>query len=215
MVTGPLQRIDSIIIKGDVEISISYLENYLNIRQGGLYDEHELSLIHKRLNDLHFLKEEKPWRLDFTINQNKLYLFLASKKSNQINGLIGLQPNTEANDQFQLTVDFLLSLQNSLGYGETIETTYKNLSYESPLFHAHVMAPYILGTHFGLEGNFDLYKQDSTFRKLTFKMGIRYQLTTDDYISLFYQNTGNRIITVDTQAIRINKKLPENIDVKS
>src|SRR5690606_26250778 len=98
--------------------------------------------------------------------------------------------------------------------GETIEATYKNLTYKSPLFNAHIIAPYILGTRLGMEGSFDLYKQDTTYRKLTFEIGMRYQFTADNYFRVFYQNVGNRLITADTHYVATNKKLPENIDVK-
>jgi len=214
LVTGDLQKIDTIVVQGDVEIALPYLENYLDIFQGGVYNESALMKIRKRLNELPFLEEGQPWRMDFSIDKNRLYLNLKEKKANQINALLGLQPNTQASGKFMLTADVLLSLKNSLGYGETIEATYKNLTYKSPNFNAHVIAPYILGTRFGMEGSFNLYKQDTTYRKLTFEMGMRYQFSADNYFRVFYQNVSNRLITADTHYLSVNKKLPENIDVK-
>jgi len=153
--------------------------------------------------------------MDFTMDKNKLHLYLKEKKANQLNGLIGLQPNTEETGKFMLTADFLLGLKNSLGYGETIDATFQNLQYQSPRFHADAIAPYIFGTAFALEGSFDLYKKDSTYRQLSFEGGIRYQLNAEDYIKVVYQNTGNRLITPDTNYVRQNKKLPENLDTRS
>ncbi|HET8572368.1 MAG TPA: BamA/TamA family outer membrane protein [Edaphocola sp.] len=215
LVTGPLQKIDTIIVQGDVDIALPYLENYLDIFQGGLYDESALRQIRKRLDELPFLQENQPWRMDFSIDKNRLYLYLKPKKANQANALLGLQPNTQASGKFMLTADVLLGLKNSLGYGETIEASYKNLSYKSPLFQAHVIAPYILGTRFGMEGRFDLYKQDTTYRKITFEAGMRYQFSADNYFRVFYQNVGNRLITADTHYVSVNRKLPGNIDMKS
>lgn len=215
LITGVLQKIDTIIVQGSVDIALPYLENYLDIFQGGLYNESALKQIRKRLDELPFLQESEPWRMDFSIDKNRLYLFLKPKSANQINALLGLQPNTEISGKFLLTADVLLSLKNSLGYGETIEATYKNLTYKSPRFNAHVIAPYILGSPFGMEGSFDLYKQDTTYRKVTFEAGMRYQFSADNYFRVFYQNVGNRLITADTHYVSVNKKLPENIDVKS
>lgn len=213
--TGALQKIDTIILEGDADIALSFLENYLDIYQGMPYDEHRLNKISKRIRELPFLRESNPWRMEFAIDRNRLYLYLSPESANQINGLLGLQPNTQETGKFLLTADFLLGLHNSLGYGETIEATYKNLEYKSPQFHAHVVAPYVLGSPLGLEGSFDLYKKDTTYRKTVFETGVRYAFHAEDYLRVFYQNSSNRLITADTHFVHTNKKLPDNIDFKS
>lgn len=210
---GSLQKIDTIIIEGNADISFAYIQNYLGIHQGDVYDESRLRQISKRLSRLPFLKESKAWKMDFTIDKNKLFLFLDKQKANQIDGVLGLQPRTESTGKFLLTADFLMDLKNSLGYGEGIAVTYKNLEAQSPKFQAIVSAPYVLGTMFGIEGSFDLYKKDSSYRKLTSEVGLKYQLNSEDYIRLFYQNTNNRLITPDTHFILSLQQLPPNIDM--
>lgn len=212
---GPLMKIDSVLIVGDIEVASTFITNYIGIHPGDLYDESKIKNISKRLNELSFLQQAKPWKIDFTIDKNKLYLYLRDKKANQLNGLIGLQPNTAATGKFLLTADFLLSLKNSLGFGETINVIYQNLQYKSPRFNANVLLPYVLGTQFGIDGSFDLYKKDTTYRKTSFELGIRYQLNFRDYIKVVYQDLENRLITPDTQFVRKNKKLPENLDIQA
>jgi outer membrane protein assembly factor BamA len=208
-----LVKFDTIIIESNVEVSRDFLQNYLGIHQGDLFNESQLRLVSKRLKELAFLQESRPWQMDFTIAKNELRLFLKEKKANQLNGLIGLQPNTVETGKFMLTADILLGLKNALGYGETIAATYQNLQYKSPRFHADAMVPYLLGTPFGLEGSFDLFKRDTTFRRTSFDGGIRYQLNATDYIKVSYQAHSNRLITADTNYVRSHKKLPENLDV--
>lgn len=210
---GRLIRIDTLIIEGDIEVSRDFLQHYIGIHQGDPYQESQLRLLSKRLSELAFLQEARPWQMEFTILGNKLHLFLKEKKANQLNGLIGLQPNTVQTGKFLLTADILLGLKNALGYGESIDATYQNLQYKSPRFHAEAAVPYLLGTSFGVEASFDLFKKDTTFRRTTFEAGLRYQLNASDYIKVSYQTLSNRLITADTSYVKFNRKLPDNLDV--
>jgi len=210
---GQLTRYDSISIEGDVTVSRDFLFTYLGIRQGDIYNESQLRLISKRLKELAFAEEAQPWNMRFTPGKSSLYIFLKEKNANQLNGLIGLQPNTVETGKFMLTADILISLKNALGYGESLSLTYQQLQYKSPRFHADAVWPYLLGTPLGVEGSFDLFKKDSAFRRTTFDIGLRYQFNAADYIKVFYQNQSNRIITPDTAYVKANKMLPDNLDV--
>lgn len=212
---GRLVQYDSIIIESEVDISRDFLQNYIGIRQGDRYSERQLRLLSKRLSELAFLQEARPWQMEFTVLGNKLHLFLKEKKANQLNGLIGLQPNTVETGKFLLTADVLLALKNALGYGESIAATYQNLQYKSPRFHAEAALPYLLGTPFGLEGSFDLFKRDTTFRRTSFDAGLRYQFNATDYIKVAYQVLSNRLITPDTNYVKNNRRLPENLDLSA
>jgi outer membrane protein assembly factor BamA len=212
---GRLVRFDSLAIESNVDISREYLQNYLGIHQGDVYNETQLRLVAKRLSELAFLQPSKPWRMDFTIGKNTLYLYLKEKKSNQLNGLIGVQPNTVQTGKFLLTADILLGLKNAFGYGETIAGTYQSLQYKSPRFHLEAGLPYLLGTPIGFDGSFDLFKKDTTFYRTTFEGGFKYQLNASDFVKIGYQAYSNHLITVDTNYVIINKKLPDNMDIST
>jgi len=210
---GRLIHYDSLAITSNVDISRAYLQNYLGIHQGAVYNENQLRLIAKRLSELPFLQASEPWRMDFTIEKNTLHLYLKEKKSNQLNGLIGLQPNTVETGKFLLTADVLLGLKNALGYGETIAGTYQNLQYKSPRFHLEAGVPYLLGSLIGFDGSFDLFKKDTTFYRTTFEGGFKYQFSASDFFKIGYQAYSNHLITADTNYVITNKKLPDNLDI--
>src|SRR5690606_26709455 len=155
---GAAVRINEVRIHSEMDIAPAFLYNHLGIHPGDLYNESVLRNIDKRLRELPFLKSAQPWKMEFALDKNTLNLYLEAQKSNQLDGLIGLQPNTEETGKFLLTADIQLALQNALGYGETLNAQYENLQYKSPRFSFQVIAPYLGGTPFGLEGNFDLYK---------------------------------------------------------
>lgn len=210
---GPLRKIDSVNIKGDARISKNYMMHYLDVFEGEYYNEKKLRVLTNRLREIPFLEESEPWRINFKLNKTELDLYLKEKKANQLNALIGLLPNSVETDKFMLTVDALFAFQNILSLGESISVTYQNLQYKSPRLKANAVLPYLFNSPFGVDANFDLFKKDTAFRRSVFQLGVRYQLNATDFIRVFYQNQSNRLITVDTQFVRNNRRLPENVDV--
>src|SRR5690606_30766195 len=109
----------------------------------------------------------------------------------------------------------LLHLKNALGYGETIAAIFQQLQPSSPRFNFKVEYPYVNNTPFSLDMQFDLYKKDTLFNRVTFDFGVKYLLNHRDYIRLGYINNANRIISPDLKYIIANKHLPNNVDVKN
>lgn len=212
---GPLKKIDSVKIEGDVRISRNFLMRYLDIHDGDLYSEKKLRNISPRLRELPYLKEAQPWSVGFKLTNTLLNLDLAEKKANQLNAIVGLLPNNAETGKFLLTVDALFAFQNILGNGESISLSYQNLQYKSPRLKVELVYPYLLNTPVGLEFRFDYFKKDTTWRRTSLQAGGRYQFSAQDYLRVFYQNQGNRLISVDTAYVRQNKRLPETIDVSA
>lgn len=210
---GSLRHIDSIDLQGKLAISPGFLQRYLDVFIGDVYNEKKLRHMSSRLRELPFLRESKPWQIYFQSYDTRLTLFLEPRKANQLDALIGLAPNSAEGGRFQLTVDARFAFQNILSQGESISFSYQNLQYKSPRLKADVVYPYMLGTLFGAEAHFDLYKKDTSYRRTTFQIGTRYQLTATDYLKVYYENQSNRLITVDTAYVRRTKQLPPNADV--
>lgn len=212
---GNQVKIDSVVIDGGANISPDFLYTYLGIHPGDAYNESALKSIRKKIADLPYLRESEPWKMEFGLGDNKLKLYLEEKKSNQINGLIGIQPNTVETGKLMLTADILLSLKNALSYGESFSLTYQQLQYKSPRFLLNVDWPYVLGSDIGIDGDFELFKRDTTFYRTTFNAGVRYLFNATDYARLFYNQNSNRVASPDLNYVKANKALPPDIDVAS
>lgn len=215
METGELQNIDTIVIHGDVAVSRAYLLRHLDLKQGMPYAEKKLRQISARLSELRFLEESYPWNLEFNIGGNELHIYIKEKKANQADALIGLLPNHSETGKFLVTADVQMVFRNVMSMGETVQVVYQNLQYRSPRFRLETVVPYISGLPIGADAQFDLFKKDTSFRRTTFQLGIRYQISGSDYVRIFYQQQSNRLITIDTSWIRMNKRLPENADVSA
>lgn len=213
--TGPYVSIDSIRISGNAQIDHRFLQSYLGIREGGAYNEKSIRGLSAKIQELPFLQEVQPWIMNFTVDRNTLDLYLNEKKSNQINALVGLQPNNLEAKRFTWTADVLLLLNNTMGYGETFNITYKNLQVRSPQLNAGLIVPYIFGSDIAVDGKFEYLGRDTIFRRTTYEAGLRYLFTSRDYVRIAFQLFNNRIITPDTAFVRINKALNDNTDINT
>ena len=61
---GPLYKIDSIRIIGNAKISVDFMERYLGIPEGSIYKKERLLSISKRIMELPFVQEERPWNVN-------------------------------------------------------------------------------------------------------------------------------------------------------
>jgi outer membrane protein assembly factor BamA len=213
--SGRLYRIDSIVVEGELRLSKSYLMRYLDIREGAVYSESRMRQINLRLRELPFVDAASSAAVVFRPNAARLQLYLRERRANQLNAIIGLQPNSAEAGKLMLTVDAQAAFQNLLAQGESFSFSFQNLQPKSPRIRADAVYPFVLGTPLGADGNFDLYVRNTEFRRISTELGGRYALNALDYIRLYYRGNSNRVITPDTAFVQAFHRLPDNIDVSS
>ncbi|MEJ7827524.1 MAG: hypothetical protein WKF91_04995, partial [Segetibacter sp.] len=92
---GPLYHIDSIRLYGPGKISRNFIHRYLNIERGSIYQKDKLEKINQRLLELPYLEQLQPWDVTMLNTGSIVNLYLAQKKSNQINVLAGFLPSNQ------------------------------------------------------------------------------------------------------------------------
>ena len=214
---GPLYHIDSIRIFGKARIRNLFLQKYLGIMNGSIYNKDKLNNVNRRLLELPYVLQQQRWDITMLGSGSVLNLYLQPKKSSQVNFLIGFLPATTADTKAQLTGDVNLNLKNSLGSGETLFLTWQQLQRQSPRLNLGYQQPYIFNSAFGLDFSFDLLKRDSTFLQLNGQIGIQYLLSANQSGKIFFQNQRTYLLPggIDTNLIKATKQLPVNIDVSS
>ena len=214
---GPLYHLDSIRVYGKIKISKSFLQRYLGIPNGSLYNREKLELVSKRMLELPYLQEQQSSDVTMLGTGSILNLYLQPKRSSQVNFLIGFLPANNQTNQLQLTGDVNLNLKNSLGNGETILLNWQQLQIQSPRLHIGYQQPYIFKSPFGADFSFELFKKDSTFLQLNAQFGIQYLFAGNQSGKLFFQQQSTSLLGagVDTNLVKITKRLPPNIDIKA
>jgi outer membrane protein assembly factor BamA len=215
---GPLYKIDSISIHGDVKVSKQFLQNYLDLPDGSVYNRKKLEGISRKIASISYLQEERSPDLTLLGEGSILNLYLKAKKNSQANVLIGLQPNSDqltGDQKLMLTVDANILLRNALGSGETIGLIWQQLQQKSPRLNLLFDQPYAFHSPFGLNFSFDMYKKDSAFLNVTMNLGTSYRLEERQTARVFLQRRQSIVSAVNIGSIMQTRKLPQEIDVSS
>lgn len=214
---GVLYHIDSIRMYGKVKLDKGFLQKYLRIPNGSIYNKTTLQEVDKRLLELPFLTSVQPSDLTMLGSGAILNLYAQPKKSSQVNFLIGFLPASSENSKLQITGDVNLDLKNMFGGAEEILLRWQQLQPKSPRLNLGFTKPYIFRSPFGVNFLFDLFKKDSNFLQVNTQAGIQYNLSANQNGRLFLQWQNNTLLSgaVDTNLIRLQKELPPNIDVSA
>jgi outer membrane protein assembly factor BamA len=191
-----LIKIDSIEIKGTLKLSSQYLYGYLGIKPGDVYNESKIRAISLRLKSLPFLMETKSAQVIFVQGKAKVFLFLSRKSANQFNGIVGILPG--ASGKVTITGDVNLQLQNSFHRAEEIGFHWQHLQPMTQNLLIHFSYPYLFNTPFGLDEDFKLYKQDTTYLQTDEKVGLKYLMTGGSYWKVYYENISSSLLSTST-----------------
>ncbi len=216
---GPAYKIDSIRVYGNAKISNTFLQKYLGIANGSAYSKARLQAVSRRLLELPYLKEIKTWDMTMTGSGSVLNLYIDSRKSSQVDVLVGFLPAAEGTGRtkLQLTGEANINLKNALGSGETIGVNWQQIQVKSPRLHLKYEHPFVFNSPFGLDFNFDLLKKDSSFLNLNAQFGVQYLSTGKQTGKVFFQSFFTNVLPagIDTAQIKISKRLPSYIDVNT
>lgn len=214
---GPLYKIDSIRIHGDARISNEFLQRYLEIPNGSIYNKRKLQNIPKRISQISYVQQEHNPTIDYLGTGSVLNLYLKAKKNSQAYALIGFLPNNNqlGGNKMLLTVDANVLLRNALGFGETFGLVWQQLQKASPRLNLLFDQPYIFRSPFGFNFTFDMYKRDSLFLNINMNLGVSYRLEERQKATLFLQRRGSVVSGINEASIIQSKQLPREADVSS
>ena len=214
---GLLYHIDSMRVLGKAKISKNFLQHYLGISKGGIYNREKLEQVNKRILELSYVQAIQPSDITMLGSGAVLNLYLAPKRSSQANFLLGLAPGSGDNGKIQLTADVNLNLKNVLAAGETILLNWQQLQPKSPKLNLGYQKPYIFNSSFGFDFLFNLFKKDSSFLQVNAELGLQYILSANQAGKIFMQWQNSFLLNggVDTNVVKATKKLPPNIDVSA
>ena len=205
-------KIDSILIYGNSTISKQYIQNYIRLKNGDIYNEALVKNITTRIKELPFVEEKQPFKVYFNETESKIVLDLKKKLASRFNGILGIQPNN-ATGEIRLTGEVKLNLLNSFKKGEEIYFNWRSIQEKTQDLATGISYPFLLNSPFGLDYNFKLYKKDTTYIDVYNKIGIRYILKGNNYFSVFYQNKSSSLLS--TKHFSTLTVLPDYADVIS
>jgi len=185
---------DSIIQRGNVKISKSYLKGYLNFKPKKLYNEAIVKQIPRLLQELPFASETQSSNIEFTENKASLYLFLDKKRVNQFDGYIGLVPVNERSGKISISGELNLHLMNLFTIGENIDLQWRSNERFSQFLELKVNFPYLFGTPLGVDGLFMLDKKDTTYLNMNYIIGLNYSFRGYNFVRAYFDYSTSNIL---------------------
>jgi outer membrane protein assembly factor BamA len=210
-------KIDSIHIVGKVKLKPHFIYPYLHLQKGMLYNQTLLNAIDKRLNELQFAQPSQPWDLTMLGSGSIVNVHLQPKRSNIINALLGVMPaNTDIpGSKLLITGEANILLRNAFEMGESLGIDWQQIQYKSPRLNLSYLQPYLFGSQAGVDFAFELFKKDSQFVNINFRIGVPYEFTGTKSAKVFFQQLSTNVTFVDTNLIKSSHKLPDLADVSS
>lgn len=213
---GDLIKFDTVEVVGDANIKSWFVGKYLGIKKDNLYNEQLIRNGNSRLSQLPFLQITRPGIVYFVGSTARPVVFLSNRRSSSIDGVIGFAPASDNNNsKLLITGEANLRLQNLFGTGKSFDLAFRSFLSGSQELRTKIVWPYIFRSSIGLDYELNLLKFDSTFLDVKHDVGIQYRLIGNDYIKAFYTLQTTTLITVDTNAVRVSKALPQANDLRN
>lgn len=91
--SGPKITYDSLKIDGIRQTRMSFLQNWLSVQPGSIYQQSRFAMIERRINDLNFLTLKSTPSVAFVNNRARISLELEEERVNTFDGVIGFLQN--------------------------------------------------------------------------------------------------------------------------
>lgn len=203
---------DSGHIDGDQVIRKAFLEAYTGIKKGKPYNEALYKKAHEKLNRLPFLYSERFPQIAFLKGGiAKPFYYLRKRKSDQLNGIIGLAPSNSTavnTPSVVFTGEFLLRLNNLFKSGKMLMINWKSFKARSQELKTAFNYPYILSKPIGADFSLSFTKYDTLYTTFQTQVGFQYFTSGVNGFKFFYQVSGTNLGFVDTASIRSSKQFP-------
>ncbi|MEO1655183.1 MAG: POTRA domain-containing protein, partial [Bacteroidota bacterium] len=181
--SGVEMRFDTLIVEGNARVKKKYLHRLLNIRPGAIYNQTLVTQSARTLRTLPFLKLKKEPGVIFDSQRAYVKLPLDQKKSNQIDGILGILPN-ENNGNTLITGEFNLELRNLFRSGKEALVRWQSLQPSSQSLRLAYTHPVLFGSRIDLSAGFFLIRQDSSFVNREIKARLFYNLLSGTKLSI-------------------------------
>lgn len=191
---GPEITFDQLQIIGTDRISTSWLEAYLNVREGTLYNQEAINEIKAKIDALSFVSLVEDPSITFQNLSSEVKLNLRYEKSNSLDGIVGFLPNEQADGELLITGQLFLGLTNLFNTGKDLILEWQSLKARSQLLNLTYRHPNILKSPIDVAADFSLLKEDTSFINREFQLSSVYRKIKSEF-SLFYRARGSSILS--------------------
>lgn len=210
---GPLIRIGAIYYPETARISSRFLTNYLGLREGARYDESLLRNLGNRLQELPFLRLRGEPTIRFRDNLAFVDLPVDRRPASRFDFIVGVLPNSDQTGRLLLTGDFSGELYNGFGQGEYLAANFEQLRPQTQELEVDVSWPFLFDLPFGIKAAADLYRRDTQFIDLGWRLGATYRWEGGNEAEVYWRNQQTNLLGFDSARVARTGRLPDTLDV--
>lgn len=208
--SGPLIVFDSIFLIGYNNVKPQYLMTHLGMYKGRDYEQKIISEITNKMKLLPFVSLVDEPEIIIKDGKCTVGLHLQQVKVSEVDGVLGFLPNQKEGDKLLVTGQVLLDLKNLFLSGKRIAFEWQSFDVNSQLLDMLYYHPNLLKTPIGIQGEFHLLKQDTTFLNRDFKLELSFITKGSSRVGFITDWLSSRLIS--TQGLEAATKLPDNND---
>lgn len=190
---GPLIRFKSLKIIGSNSVKKSFLEKFLGIQPGFIYEEKKLKSIPGKLNFLNFITMKNQVQQTFQNDESSIYIEIEDRPVNKVDGIIGILPNEGSDKKVLVTGQLDLSINNLFNSGKRLNIDWQRVRKESQFLDMDYLHPNLLNTNLNFNTSLNLLKEDTSFFNITAKFGLGYLFGSGFEFQLFSKIKSGRL----------------------
>lgn len=195
---GSMVTIDSVIVVGGLREKPSFIQNLVGIYPGDSYDQSAIDRSRRLLNSSAYYKSAKPAEVVFiSETKAKIILNMKPRKSGKFDLLVGILPPLTSDGKVQFTGLADLQVVSPLfRAGEVLELRFDKLVGSSQKLHLRFAMPYLFNSPMGIDAEFNLLKQDTSFLTRFVKLAVPYAFSPSLSIRAFIKSKNSSLISV-------------------
>jgi len=209
---GPKITIDTVINKGNLNVSPEILYYLTGIFPGTNYNESALRRIEILAGSHAFIREKQTAEVSFDKNKATVYVYFDKKPVNSFDGIVGFMPDYQDEGKLFLTGELMLNVTNSLMLGENIRLKWKQPQRNSQDLKTGLTIPWLIYVPLGMAWDFSLQKKDSTYVTAGNRFLLFYGTSPLSRTGAYVQYTSSSLI--DAQKFSQTSSLPPVNDMK-
>jgi len=184
---GFQRQVNDIVINGYDKFPEGYKANIKRLYRNKTFNQENLKKIYSDFEKYRFVSQTKYPEILFTKDTTKVYVYLEKSKPNKFEGFIGFSNDDQKDVKLNGYLDLLLV--NTLNSGEEFSLYWKSDGNDQKTFNIALELPYIFKSRFGLKGNLNIFKQDSTFQNTKTAIDLGYYFNYNSRVYLGYQSS--------------------------
>lgn len=142
--------------------------------KNSILSQNSIARINQEFQKYSFVRQTKYPETLFTNDSTFVYVYLEKQNANTFDGFIGFNNNT--NQKINISGYLDLQLENSINAGEEFKLNWKSDGNNQRTFNSSIEIPYVLKSPFGIKGQINIFKQDSTFQNTRTNIEVSYFL---------------------------------------